>query len=158
MRILNTQAAEHVGETITVKGWLHKKRLLGGLTFINVRDRSGLIQVVIKNKDEVEKLRGMQVGTVLEVTGLVKEEPVNCFNYSEATSPPRSVLMTLTDSSIRAVSIEFCKSNAVLSSTTRRVALIACPTKKQMSKNSLGMQNYTCRRHEALPASSLRTI
>lgn len=58
-----------------VQGWLHKKRLLGGLTFINVRDRGGLVQVVIKNKDEVEKLRGMQIGTVLTVEGTAVDEP-----------------------------------------------------------------------------------
>lgn len=75
MRILNKTIAEHVGTQVTVQGWLHKKRLLGGVTFINLRDRSGLVQVVIKNKDEVEKLRGLQVGTVLAVTGSVKEEP-----------------------------------------------------------------------------------
>ncbi|MBL8160312.1 aspartate--tRNA(Asn) ligase [Candidatus Saccharibacteria bacterium] len=74
-RILNSAVAEHVGKEITVRGWLHKKRLLGGLTFINLRDRSGLVQVVIKDKDEVEKLRGLQVGTVLAVTGTAKEEP-----------------------------------------------------------------------------------
>lgn len=75
MRTLTTQASAHVGETITIEGWLHKKRLLGGLTFINVRDRKGLMQIVIKDKEEVEKLRGMQIGTVLRVEGLVKEEP-----------------------------------------------------------------------------------
>jgi nondiscriminating aspartyl-tRNA synthetase len=58
-----------------VEGWLHKKRLLGGLTFINVRDRSGLVQIVIKDKDEVEKLRGLQIGTVLQVAGTASEEP-----------------------------------------------------------------------------------
>lgn len=75
MRTLTTEASAHVGETISIEGWLHKKRLLGGLTFINVRDRKGLMQIVIKDKDEVEKLRGMQIGTVLRVEGLVKEEP-----------------------------------------------------------------------------------
>lgn len=75
MRTLSDQAVKHIGETITVEGWLHKKRLLGGLTFINVRDRCGLIQIVIKDKEEVEKLRGLQIGTVLRVEGLVTEEP-----------------------------------------------------------------------------------
>lgn len=74
-RTLSDEASKHVGETISVEGWLHKKRLLGGLTFINIRDRRGLIQVVIKDKDEVEKLRGLQVGTVLRVSGTVTEEP-----------------------------------------------------------------------------------
>ena len=75
MRILSRELAEHIGKTVEVKGWIHKKRLLGGLNFINLRDRSGLIQIVVEDKDEVEKLRGLQIGTVLTVTGeVVKEE------------------------------------------------------------------------------------
>lgn len=75
MRILSNEIKDHIGETVHVEGWLHKKRMLGGLTFINVRDRRGLVQVVIQDKDEVEKLRGLQIGTVLAVDGSVKEEP-----------------------------------------------------------------------------------
>ncbi|HSX36449.1 MAG TPA: aspartate--tRNA(Asn) ligase [Patescibacteria group bacterium] len=75
MRILSKELKGHLGEQVLVQGWLHKKRLLGGLTFINVRDRSGLTQIVIKEKDEVEKLRGLQIGTVLEVTGTAVDEP-----------------------------------------------------------------------------------
>lgn len=75
MRIISKDLKTHTGEKVTIQGWLHKKRLLGGLTFINVRDRGGLTQVVIKDKAEVEKLRGLQIGTVLEVTGTVTEEP-----------------------------------------------------------------------------------
>ncbi|HSX16337.1 MAG TPA: aspartate--tRNA(Asn) ligase [Candidatus Saccharimonadales bacterium] len=75
MRILSSEVREHIGEAVHVEGWLHKKRLLGGLTFINVRDRRGLTQVVLQDKDEVEKLRGLQIGTVLAVEGTVKEEP-----------------------------------------------------------------------------------
>jgi nondiscriminating aspartyl-tRNA synthetase len=75
MRILSSEVKDHIGKTVHIEGWLHKKRLLGGLTFINVRDRRGLVQVVIQDKDEVEKLRGLQIGTVLSVDGTVKEEP-----------------------------------------------------------------------------------
>jgi len=74
-RTLARDVKSHIGSQIVVEGWLHKKRLLGGLTFINVRDRSGLVQVVIKDKNEVEKLRGLQIGTVLKVTGTVVDEP-----------------------------------------------------------------------------------
>lgn len=74
MRTLARELHEQLGKTITIQGWIHKKRLLGGLNFINVRDRSGLVQVVVEDKDEVEKLRGLQIGTVLEVTGKVVEE------------------------------------------------------------------------------------
>ncbi len=75
MRTLSSDLSKHIGEQVHIEGWLHKKRLLGGLTFINVRDRHGLTQVVLQDKDEVEKLRGLQIGTVLAVDGTVKEEP-----------------------------------------------------------------------------------
>jgi nondiscriminating aspartyl-tRNA synthetase len=75
MRILSDEVKEHEGEHVRVEGWIHKKRMLGGLNFINVRDRRGLVQVVIEDKDEAEKLRGLQIGTVLAVNGkVVKEE------------------------------------------------------------------------------------
>lgn len=74
-RTLSSDVKGQVGKQVTIEGWLHKKRLLGGLTFINVRDRRGLIQVVLDNKDEVEKLRGLQTGTVLRVSGMAVEEP-----------------------------------------------------------------------------------
>jgi len=73
-RILARDIKNHVGKETTIQGWIHKKRLLGGLTFINVRDRSGLIQVVIQDKNEVEKLRGLQIGTVVSVVGTTVSE------------------------------------------------------------------------------------
>src|SRR3954468_22981286 len=74
MRVLSSDLKDHIGKPVHIEGWLHKKRLLGGLTFINVRDRGGLVQVVIDSKDEVEKLRGLQIGTVLAVDGKAVEE------------------------------------------------------------------------------------
>ena len=70
-RILTDEIARHAGETIAITGWLHKKRLLGGLNFITLRDRRGIAQSLIDSKDELEKLRGMQIGTVLRLTGTV---------------------------------------------------------------------------------------
>jgi nondiscriminating aspartyl-tRNA synthetase len=68
-RTLTRDIASHIDDTITMHGWLHKKRLLGGLNFITVRDRSGIAQTLIEDKNELEKLRGMQIGTVLKLTG-----------------------------------------------------------------------------------------
>jgi nondiscriminating aspartyl-tRNA synthetase len=70
-RILTNELSDHIDETVTIKGWLHKKRLLGGLNFLTVRDRNGIAQSLIDNKDEIEKLRGLQVGTVVSFTGKV---------------------------------------------------------------------------------------
>lgn len=96
MRTLSNQVADHAGKDITMQGWLHKKRLLGGLTFINLRDRTGVTQVVVEDKDQVEKLRGLQIGTVLEITGkAVKEERAP--GGAELHNPKITVLVPVTD-------------------------------------------------------------
>lgn len=75
MRLLTKELKDHVDETVHVEGWLHKKRLLGGLTFINLRDRGGVVQAVIKDKAEVDKLKGLHIGTVLALEGKTISEP-----------------------------------------------------------------------------------
>jgi nondiscriminating aspartyl-tRNA synthetase len=67
--------AKHAGQEVNLQGWLHKKRLIGGINFIVLRDRAGLVQVVIQDEAELEKLRNLQVGTVLSVSGKAVEEP-----------------------------------------------------------------------------------
>jgi nondiscriminating aspartyl-tRNA synthetase len=94
-RVLARELAGRVGETATVQGWIHKKRLLGGLTFINIRDRSGLVQATFENKEEVEKLRGLQIGTVISVTGEVFEEP-RAPGGAELRNPSLEVMVPVT--------------------------------------------------------------
>lgn len=96
MRTLSSELKAAVGKKVTIKGWLHKKRALGGLTFINIRDRKGLIQILIENKDEVEKLRGLQIGTVLEVTGTVIDED-RAPGGAELHEPELTVLVPVKD-------------------------------------------------------------
>jgi nondiscriminating aspartyl-tRNA synthetase len=74
MRTLTKDLKSSVGQTVTLRGWLHKKRLLGGLNFLTIRDRSGIAQALVENKDELEKLRGLQIGTVLSFEGTVVED------------------------------------------------------------------------------------
>jgi nondiscriminating aspartyl-tRNA synthetase len=74
-RVLTDSVKSHVGQEVMVQGWLHKKRLLGGLNFIKLRDRAGLVQIVVQDEAEIEKLRGLQVGSVLSITGKAVEEP-----------------------------------------------------------------------------------
>ena len=96
VRVLSSELAKHENQSVHIEGWLHKKRLLGGLTFINVRDRHGLTQVVIQNKDEVEKLRGLQIGTVLSVEGTVFLEP-RAPGGAELHDPQITILVPVTE-------------------------------------------------------------
>lgn len=74
MRTLARDLKENIGKETTISGWLHKKRLLGGLNFLNIRDRSGLSQVLVEDEAEIEKLRGLQIGTILTISGKVVED------------------------------------------------------------------------------------
>lgn len=95
-RVLSRDLLNHAGEKVGIQGWLHKKRKLGGLNFINIRDRSGLTQVLVEDKAEVEKLRGKQVGTVLEVTGLVVKDD-RAPGGAEIHDPEIKVMVAVTD-------------------------------------------------------------
>ncbi len=73
-----------VGETITLNGWVNRRRDLGGLIFIDLRDRSGLVQVVFNPENlspelykTVEKLRQE---FVISVSGLVQLRPEGQIN------------------------------------------------------------------------------
>lgn len=71
-RVLTSQLARHVGETVSVSGWLHRWRPIGGFGFLVVRDRSGTAQAVI---DTPELLDGVYAESVVRVEGEVVAEP-----------------------------------------------------------------------------------
>ncbi len=70
-RTLSSQLKDHIGKKVKVSGWLYKKREMGGMTFLILRDRHGLIQVLDEKSKEAEKLNGLQNGTILAVEGTV---------------------------------------------------------------------------------------
>ncbi|MTB63450.1 aspartate--tRNA ligase [Streptococcus sp. zg-86] len=73
---------EHIGQEITLKGWVGRRRDLGGLIFIDLRDREGIMQLVINpemvSSDVMEQAEKVRSEFVLEVTGqVVAREQVN---------------------------------------------------------------------------------
>lgn len=65
---------EYLDQEVTVKGWVQKRRDLGGLIFIDLRDREGIIQIVFdpeRNKEQWEVADQVRSEYVLEVTGMV---------------------------------------------------------------------------------------
>ena len=73
MKINNTSInKKNVGEIVTLYGWVNKKRDLGGLIFIDLRDRSGLIQLVINPESDVYELAStLKSEYVIKVSGKV---------------------------------------------------------------------------------------
>jgi aspartyl-tRNA synthetase len=64
--------AEHIGQTITLAGWVDRRRDHGGVAFIDLRDASGIAQVVIRDEEIAHPLRSE---FVLQVTGEVSRRP-----------------------------------------------------------------------------------
>lgn len=74
-RILNSECIAFVGKKVTIKGWVNSVRSYGKLAFADIRDRSGLIQVV----------GGLDIGSlknefVVEITGMVRDRSEKYFN------------------------------------------------------------------------------
>jgi aspartyl-tRNA synthetase len=70
--------AEHVGETLTLAGWVNRRRDHGGVTFIDLRDRSGVVQVVA-NPETSPEAHALVVDArsewVLQIEGMVRLRP-----------------------------------------------------------------------------------
>ncbi|WP_156760687.1 aspartate--tRNA ligase [Microbacterium karelineae] len=64
--------AEHIGQTVTLTGWVDRRRDHGGVAFIDLRDASGISQVVIRDEEIAHPLRSE---FVLQVTGEVSQRP-----------------------------------------------------------------------------------
>ncbi len=68
--------ASHIGETVLLSGWVQKNRNLGGMTFVDIRDRYGVTQLVFNsetNAELCEKARKLGREFVIQVSGKVAE-------------------------------------------------------------------------------------
>ncbi len=70
-RTIIIQTKDKIGTEVFLQGWVHSIRLLGKIAFLILRDRSGLLQVVIEDKDMLNSIKDLQVGSVLEISGSV---------------------------------------------------------------------------------------
>jgi aspartyl-tRNA synthetase len=67
----------HIGQTVTVMGWVQKSRNKGGIIFVDLRDRSGIIQLIFEESDAgteaFEKAAKLRAEFVVAVTGVVEK-------------------------------------------------------------------------------------
>ena len=74
--------AEHIGTTVTLTGWVDRRRDHGGVAFVDLRDASGIAQVVIRDEAVAH---GLRAEYVLQVTGEVGRRPEGNENANLAT-------------------------------------------------------------------------
>jgi len=65
-------SAQNIGETVTLAGWVDRRRDHGGVAFVDLRDASGVAQIVVRDEAEFHQLRNE---FVLQVTGKVERRP-----------------------------------------------------------------------------------
>ena len=74
----------HINQTVTLSGWVHSRRDLGGLIFIDIRDREGRTQTVFDPsdlpKDRFETAAGLRGECVVSITGKVHQRPAGTNN------------------------------------------------------------------------------
>ena len=113
---------EHIGQEVVLNGWVHRRRDHGGLIFIDLRDRAGLVQIVFDPEiagEAVEAAHDLRAEYVIALRGTVRRRPAGTENadlptgmvevpvstlevLNEAKTPPFSIAdRTDTDELIR---------------------------------------------------------
>lgn len=67
--------SEHAGQTVTLTGWVARRRDHGGVTFIDLRDASGVAQVVFREGEAAEQAHKLRAEFCVQVTGVVEQRP-----------------------------------------------------------------------------------
>ena len=80
-----TLRAEHVGATVTLAGWVARRRDHGGVVFIDLRDASGVVQVVFRLGDVAEESHRLRSEFCVQITGVVEQRPAGSENSELAT-------------------------------------------------------------------------
>jgi aspartyl-tRNA synthetase len=95
----NELRPSHIGQTVTLSGWVHSRRDLGGLIFIDIRDREGRTQTVFDPSDltpdlfaRAEKLRSE---CVVSISGKVRQRPAGTNNPKIVTGEVEIMAQTL---------------------------------------------------------------
>ena len=79
----------HIGQTVTLSGWVHSRRDLGGLIFVDIRDREGRTQSVFDpsdlTKEIFESAASLRSESVISITGTVRQRPAGTNNSKIVT-------------------------------------------------------------------------
>lgn len=81
-RILNIETSKNLGKKVKVAGWVNTRRVHGKVLFIDLRDRSGVLQIVFteKNKEMYKTAQKLRAEWVIEVAGEVAKRPKGMIN------------------------------------------------------------------------------
>ncbi len=129
---------DHLGQTVTLFGWVHRRRDHGGVIFIDLRDRAGLAQIVFDPDNAAgfataERLRNE---FCIRITGLVRERPAGTTN-SDLASGEVEILCREVEILNPSVTPPFQLDDENLSETTRLTHRVLDLRRGQMQRNMM---------------------
>jgi len=126
----------HLGQTVTLMGWAHRRRDHGGVIFIDLRDREGLVQIVC-DPDRAEMFKvaeGVRNEFCLKITGLVRARPAGTENANLVSGKVEVLCHTL-EVLNPSVTPPFPLDDENLSETTRLTHRVLDLRRPAMQKN-----------------------
>lgn len=95
----NEIRTRHIGQTVTLNGWVHSRRDLGGVLFVDVRDREGRTQTVFDPtavpKELFDQAAGLRDESVVSISGKVRERPKGTSNERIPTGKVEILVSTM---------------------------------------------------------------
>ena len=91
--------ASHAGQTVTLAGWVNRRRDHGGVAFFDLRDRTGLVQITINPdlpKELLEQVANVRFEWVLQIEGLVQKRPDGMANPKMETGEIEIIAKNIT--------------------------------------------------------------
>ncbi|HNQ94737.1 MAG TPA: aspartate--tRNA ligase [Anaerolineales bacterium] len=91
--------ASHAGQTVTLAGWVNRRRDHGGVAFFDLRDRAGTVQVTINPdlpKETLDRIADVRFEWVLQIEGLVQKRPEGMANPKMETGEVEVIAKSVT--------------------------------------------------------------
>jgi len=129
---------DHLGQTVTLFGWVHRRRDHGGVIFIDMRDRAGLAQIVF-DPDNIEGFaiaERLRNEFCIRITGLVRERPAGTTN-KDLASGEIEILCREVEILNPSVTPPFQLDDENLSETTRLTHRVLDLRRGQMQRNMM---------------------
>jgi len=129
---------DHLGQTVTLFGWVHRRRDHGGVIFIDLRDRAGLAQIVFDpdNAEGFATAERLRNEFCIRITGLVRERPAGTSN-SDLASGEIEILCCEVEILNPSVTPPFQLDDENLSETTRLTHRVLDLRRGQMQRNMM---------------------
>jgi len=127
---------DHLGQTVTLYGWVNRRRDHGGVIFIDMRDRAGLAQIVFDpdNAEAFKTAESLRNEFCIRITGLVRERPEGTTN-PELASGEVEILCREIEILNASVTPPFQLDDDNLSETTRLTHRVLDLRRQQMQRN-----------------------